>query len=120
MFRRRKTYAWIAALGMLVHLGAAGAEVWCKAMGLMAASCCPDTPSEHPEIVAPSDCCRPALEAPETGRGEPNFEPAPVVASLPWDELLPPDPARPAPALDLEPRATPPPIRLLSTIVLLR
>lgn len=120
MLRRLQPYAWIAALGVLVHLGTAGATIWCKAMGLMVASCCPAEANEQPVLAAPSDCCRPALEASEAGLGEPLFELAPVVAALPWDALAPEAPARAPSFGEPLPRATPPPIRLLSTIVILR
>src|SRR5690606_13344863 len=91
MFRRLRPYAWIAVLGVLVHLGMVGATVWCKAMGLIPASCCPVESGEHPVLVAPSDCCRPALETAEPGLGERSPE-LPALAARSFGEPVLEDP----------------------------
>jgi|SRR5690606_2216284 len=117
MLRRLQPYAFVAALGMLLHLGLAGASVWCKAMGLLPASCCPE--EGHAVIQAPSDCCRAALETPELGLGETSFQVDAGWDALPWErpaELVASHRAMP---VEPTPTATPPPIPLLSTIVLL-
>lgn len=106
-------------MGVLTHLGMAGATVWCKAMGLIPASCCPVEVSEDPILAAPSDCCRPALEPAEPGLGELPLQ-LPALAALSWGEVVVEDPRHAPSRPEPQARATAPPLALLSTIVIIR
>lgn len=122
MHRRSTLYAWLAALGVLLHVGTAGASTWCKVMGLMAGpSCCPVESTEEAQWKAPSDCCKPALEAQEFGAAQLATTQAPcILHSLPWDRIAA-EPAR-LPPWELEPEevAASPPLVALASIVIVR
>jgi len=119
MLRRLHPYAVAAALGLLLQLGLSGAAVWCKAMGLLPSCCCPKEADSHPALQAASDCCRPALATSEVGPGEGRFTPQPQWDVIPWERPVAYAVENRAQPVEPTPQATPPPIPLLSTIVLL-
>lgn len=122
--QRRPTFlAWIAAIGVLAHVGTAGASTWCKTMGLLtsASSCCPTDSVDHARWEAPTDCCKPALEPQKLGAAQAAVDQAPcVLQRLPWDRIAL-DSALPA-AMGWEPEevATSPPLVALASIVIVR
>ncbi|MFO7155657.1 MAG: hypothetical protein DIU72_003425 [Pseudomonadota bacterium] len=119
MLRRLHPYAFVAALGLLLQLGLSGAAVWCKAMGLLPACCCPDQTDSQPALQAPSDCCRPVLQTTEVGPGEARFTPEAQWDAIPWERPVTVEREGLAFPSEPTPQATPPPIPLISTVVLL-
>lgn len=121
--RKHHLLAIVAALGVLLHVGTAAAQVFCAMTGMVMTACCceKDERPDGPVLEqAGGDCCRDALGAPTVDLQQ---QPAPLsgpALAAAWAQAVLPEPAAIPARSEGIPSGLSPPLLGLQTIVLLR